>query len=59
MSVVFNPDDEHLSRGEMITVSFQPDLDPCRSILEDPYVFQFVVDTEGYVPSFTKHKQAL
>ena len=58
MSIVFNPDDD-LSRGEMITVSFRPDLDPCRSALEKPYVFQFVVDSEGYVPSFTKHDKTL
>jgi hypothetical protein len=56
MSIVFNLDHD-LSRGEMITVSFQPDLDPCRGVLEEPHVFQFVVDTEGYIPSFTKHNQ--
>ena len=50
MSIVFNPDDD-LSRGEMITVSFRPDLDPCRSALEKPYVFQFVVDSCFHIVS--------
>ena len=58
MSIIFNPD-EYLSRGEMITVSFQPDLDPCRGFLEEPYVFQFVVDTEGYIPSFIDSGQRI
>jgi len=57
-SIEFHPQSD-MSRGEMITVSFQPDQDPCRGVLEEPYVFRFVVDTEGYMPSFTDSGQLI
>jgi len=57
-SVTFNPD-APLSRGEKITVAFHIPLDPCGTPIEEPYVFQFVVDTENYVPSFSDSGQRI
>ena len=57
-SVTFTPD-APLSRGEKITVSFLIPLDPCGTPIEEPYVFQFVVDTENYVPSFSDSGQRI
>jgi hypothetical protein len=57
-SVTFNPD-APLSRGEKITVAFHIPLDPCGTPIEEPYVFQFVVSTENYVPSFSDSGQRI
>ena len=57
-SVTFTPD-APLSRGEKITVSFLPSQNPCGDPVEEPYVFQFVVDTENYVPSFSDSGQRI
>ena len=58
LSVTFTPD-APLSRGEKITVSFLPSQNPCGDPVEEPYVFQFVVDTENYVPSFSDSGQRI
>jgi len=57
-SVTFTPA-APLSRGEKITVSFLIPLDPCGTPIEEPYVFQFVVDTENHVPSFSDSGQRI
>ncbi len=50
-SIRFTPSQE-FSRGERITVSFHIPMDACGLEINEPYIVQFVTDTEGFVPNF-------
>ncbi|MBG82632.1 MAG: hypothetical protein FI699_04295 [SAR202 cluster bacterium] len=50
-SIRFTPSQE-FSRGERITVSFHIPMDACGLEINEPYIVQFVTETEGFVPNF-------